>query len=238
MGLPSGPGWNKSVRPSGSTITVGGRGLAEGRAIYAMTCSTVLRARTRLQVFWHGSPMRVADLSGTTPDGWASWDANPGSRCALVACVVWTLPRSGTVTVTQRPTRSVADPGAARLYPTNDRPIPPKHPRSPPRRHRRGAGSLHRAETTLRAVTGQAPHAVHAPPGGRRRRPRQPVGQPRGAQESAAVAGQDCTGLSYSDCPPEFLDTLAGFLTGRQARPRRRTRWPPRRGSTRPADPS
>lgn len=73
--------------------------------------------------------------------------------------------------------------------------------------------ALHRAETTLRAVTGQAPHAVHAPP--------QVAddadldsqwGNPQVRKNPPRWQGQDCTGLSYSDCPPEFLDTLAGFL--------------------------
>lgn len=72
---------------------------------------------------------------------------------------------------------------------------------------------LHRAETTLRAATGQAPHAVHAPP--------QVAddadldsqwGNPQVRKNPPRWQGQDCTGLNYSDCPPEFLDTLAGFL--------------------------
>ena len=73
--------------------------------------------------------------------------------------------------------------------------------------------ALHRAETTLRAATGQAPHAVHAPP--------QVAddadldsqwGNPQVRKNPPRWQGQDCTGLNYSDCPPEFLDTLAGFL--------------------------
>ena len=72
---------------------------------------------------------------------------------------------------------------------------------------------LHRAETTLRAATGQAPHAVHAPVqvaddadlDGQ-------WGNPEVRKNPPRWQGQDCTGLKYSDCPPEFLDTLAGFL--------------------------
>lgn len=70
-----------------------------------------------------------------------------------------------------------------------------------------------RLETAVRAAIGQAPHAVHAPP--------QIAddadldsqwGNPQVRKNPPRWQGQDCTGLHYADCPPEFLDTLAGFL--------------------------
>lgn len=76
-----------------------------------------------------------------------------------------------------------------------------------------GQAALARIEAIARAALGQAPHAVHAPA--------QVAddadldsqwGNPQVRKNPPRWQGQDCTGLHYADCPPEFLDTLAGFL--------------------------
>ena len=37
-------------------------------------------------------------------------------------------------------------------------------------------------------------------------------GNPKVRRNPPLWHGQDCAGMSYSDCPPDFLDTLADFL--------------------------
>lgn len=79
-----------------------------------------------------------------------------------------------------------------------------------------GQAALARIEAIARAALGQAPHAIHAPP--------QIAddadldsqwGNPSVFKDPPKWEGPSYAGAKFSDCPPDFLDTLAGFLAWR-----------------------
>lgn len=75
--------------------------------------------------------------------------------------------------------------------------------------------ALTQLEATIRAAAGMAPHALHeaaAPAVADDADLDSEWGNPQVRKNPPRWQGQDCAGLKYSDCPPDFLDTLAGFL--------------------------
>lgn len=82
---------------------------------------------------------------------------------------------------------------------------------------------LHRAETTLRAATGQAPHAVHAVAHASSGLPAPApdsdldgqYGDPTVHKNPPRWQGPDYAGAKFSQCPPDYLRDLAGLLVWR-----------------------
>ena len=75
--------------------------------------------------------------------------------------------------------------------------------------------ALTRLEASIRAAAGMAPHALHeaaAPTVADDADLDSEWGNPTVRKNPPRWQGQDCAGLKYSDCPPDFLDTLAGLL--------------------------
>lgn len=75
--------------------------------------------------------------------------------------------------------------------------------------------ALTRLEANIRAAAGMAPHALHeaaAPAIADDADLDSQYGNPEIKRNPPRWQGQDCVGLKYSDCPPDFLETLAGFL--------------------------